>query len=50
LKQYGEELIDTSSILVKDDYRTAAFTGVLDSRGDFKVGVADMKIFDEIPI
>ena len=38
------------TILVKPGFRSAAFNGVLDARGEFKLGVADMDVLQDIPI
>ena len=34
---------------MKQNDRTASFTGVLDKNGDFFCGVADMKILEYVP-
>ncbi len=44
--------------IVKNQFRSAAFTGnfwcknlgVLDPNGDFKLGIADMEVLEEIPL
>lgn len=34
----------------KDGFRSAAFNGVIDADGNFKLGVADMEVLEDIEI
>jgi hypothetical protein len=38
------------TFLVKEGFRSACFNGVLDQKGDFKIGIADMEVLEVMPM
>jgi len=41
--------IDVSGLFIKKGERTAAFSGIIDAKGDFLCGIADMSILEYLP-